>query len=134
MQKLASTREALMTTEAVAKWLGVSTRTVCLWAECNEIPAIKVGRQSRFRERDESAVGVRLPNPAGDRGIAEPAAADPTLAEPVVAKSALAEPVVANPTPAEPLGAESAPAEPAVAEPAGAESAPAESTVADPAP
>jgi len=54
MQKLASTREALMTTEAVAKWLGVSTRTVCLWAECNEIPAIKVGRQWRFREGEVS--------------------------------------------------------------------------------
>jgi excisionase family DNA binding protein len=33
-----------------AKWLGVSTRTVCLWAECEEIPAIKIGRQWRFRE------------------------------------------------------------------------------------
>jgi excisionase family DNA binding protein len=54
MEKLASTREALMTTEAVAKWLGVSTRTVCLWAECNEIPAIKVGRQWRFREGEVS--------------------------------------------------------------------------------
>ena len=44
-----------MTTAAVAKWLGVSTRTLCLWAECREIPAIKVGRQWRFRESELSA-------------------------------------------------------------------------------
>src|SRR5439155_25881296 len=34
----------------VAKWLGVATRTLCLWAECKEIPGLKVGRQWRFRE------------------------------------------------------------------------------------
>jgi excisionase family DNA binding protein len=45
-------REPLMTTAAVAKWLGVSTRTLCLWAECKEIPAIKLGRQWRFRESE----------------------------------------------------------------------------------
>jgi excisionase family DNA binding protein len=43
-----------MTTAAVAKWLGVSTRTLCLWAECREIPAIKIGRQWRFRESELS--------------------------------------------------------------------------------
>ena len=45
MEKLLTNREPLMTTAAVAKWLGVSTRTLCLWAECKEIPAIKIGRQ-----------------------------------------------------------------------------------------
>jgi excisionase family DNA binding protein len=45
-------REPLLTTSAVSKWLGVSTRTLCLWAECKEIPAIKVGRQWRFRESE----------------------------------------------------------------------------------
>jgi excisionase family DNA binding protein len=45
-------REPLLTTAAVSKWLGVSTRTVCLWAECREIPAIKIGRQWRFRESE----------------------------------------------------------------------------------
>lgn len=50
MEKLYSTREPLMTTAAVAKWLGISTRAVCLWAECQELPAIKVGRQWRFRQ------------------------------------------------------------------------------------
>lgn len=52
MEKLITSREPLMTTAAVAKWLGVSTRTLCLWAECKEIPAIKIGRQWRFRESE----------------------------------------------------------------------------------
>jgi excisionase family DNA binding protein len=52
MEKLLTNREPLMTTAAVAKWLGVSTRTLCLWAECKEIPAIKIGRQWRFRESE----------------------------------------------------------------------------------
>jgi excisionase family DNA binding protein len=50
MEKLSQNHEPLLTTAAVAKWLGVSPRTVCLWAECREIPAIKIGRQWRFRE------------------------------------------------------------------------------------
>ena len=45
-------RKPLLSTAAVAKWLGVSPRTVCLWAECSEIPAVKVGRQWRFRQED----------------------------------------------------------------------------------
>lgn len=54
MEKQFTSREPLMTTAAVAKWLGVSTRTLCLWAECREIPAIKIGRQWRFRESELS--------------------------------------------------------------------------------
>jgi excisionase family DNA binding protein len=50
MEKLLSNRESFLTTAAVAKWLGIAPRTVCLWAECKEIPAIKIGRQWRFRE------------------------------------------------------------------------------------
>src|SRR5262249_45352315 len=50
MQKLSCNPEPLLSTAAVAKWLGVATRTICLWAECKEIPAIKIGRQWRFRE------------------------------------------------------------------------------------
>jgi excisionase family DNA binding protein len=49
MEKLTN-REPLLTTAAVAKWLGISTRAICLWAECKELPAIKVGRQWRFRQ------------------------------------------------------------------------------------
>jgi len=43
-------RYPLLSTATVARWLGISTRTVCLWAECGEIPAVKIGRQWRFRE------------------------------------------------------------------------------------
>jgi excisionase family DNA binding protein len=52
MERSISDREPLLTTAAVAKWLGVATRTICLWAECREIPAMKVGRQWRFRAED----------------------------------------------------------------------------------
>jgi len=52
--------EPLLTTAAVARWLGVSTRAICLWAECKEIPAIKVGRQWRFR-REEIAKWLQSP-------------------------------------------------------------------------
>ncbi len=41
-----------LSTAAVARWLGISPRTVCFWAECGEIPALKVGRQWRFREEE----------------------------------------------------------------------------------
>lgn len=43
-------RSPLLSTAQVAKWLGISPRTLCLWAECGEIPAMKVGRHWRFRE------------------------------------------------------------------------------------
>jgi len=64
MEKLVSTREPLLSTAAVAKWLGVSTRTVCLWAECQEIPGIKIGRQWRFRE---SELRGWLETPSGEK-------------------------------------------------------------------
>jgi excisionase family DNA binding protein len=50
MEKILSNSEMLLTTAAVAKWLGISTRAVCLWAECRELPAMKIGRQWRFRQ------------------------------------------------------------------------------------
>jgi excisionase family DNA binding protein len=63
MEKLNRNPEPLLTTSAVSKWLGVATRTVCLWAECKEIPAIKVGRQWRFRE-SELAMWLKSPDAA----------------------------------------------------------------------
>jgi excisionase family DNA binding protein len=45
-------KDIFLSTAAVAQWLGISTRTVCFWAECGEIPALKVGRQWRFREEE----------------------------------------------------------------------------------
>ncbi len=38
----------LLTTKEVSRWLGVSSRTLRLWAESCEIPALKVGCQWRF--------------------------------------------------------------------------------------
>ena len=45
-------RIRLLRTDQVARLLGISCRTVCLWAECSELPALKVGRQWRFRESE----------------------------------------------------------------------------------
>jgi excisionase family DNA binding protein len=42
-------RRTFLTSRDLAEWLGVSTRTVCLWAELGEIPAFRAGRQWRFR-------------------------------------------------------------------------------------
>ena len=64
MQKWLSNHEPLLTTAAVAKWLGIAPRTVCLWAECKEIPAIKIGRQWRFRETE---LREWLQNPKGSK-------------------------------------------------------------------
>lgn len=43
-------RIPFLTSSQVTKWLGVSTRTVCLWAENTQLPAVKLGRQWRFQE------------------------------------------------------------------------------------
>jgi len=44
--------DTFLSTANVARWLGISPRTVCFWAECGEIPARKIGRQWRFREEE----------------------------------------------------------------------------------
>jgi excisionase family DNA binding protein len=41
--------EQFLTAWTVARWIGVSRRTVCMWAEQGRIPAYKFGRQWRFR-------------------------------------------------------------------------------------
>lgn len=43
---------AFLTTRQVAELLRVSTRVVCLWAELAELPAVRIGRQWRFRRSD----------------------------------------------------------------------------------
>ena len=48
--RVGATHAPLLTTAEVAAWLGVSARTICLWAELDEIPAFKLGHQWRFRE------------------------------------------------------------------------------------
>jgi excisionase family DNA binding protein len=45
-------RARLLTTHDISKWLGISRRTVCLWAECNQLPGVKLGRQWRFYEAE----------------------------------------------------------------------------------
>jgi len=45
-------RSGLLSSSEVADWLGIAPRTVCLWAELQEIPAFKLGHQWRFRESD----------------------------------------------------------------------------------
>jgi excisionase family DNA binding protein len=40
--------QKLWTTKQLAAALNVAPRTVRLWAECDEIPAIRVGKQWRF--------------------------------------------------------------------------------------
>jgi len=60
--------DALLTTGEVSKWLAIPSRTLCLWAETDEIPAIKIGRHWRFSKasiqlwlRDkESAKWIKL--------------------------------------------------------------------------
>jgi excisionase family DNA binding protein len=42
----------LLSSAEVGQMLGVSARTVCLWAECSNLPGFKVGRQWRFRSGD----------------------------------------------------------------------------------
>jgi excisionase family DNA binding protein len=42
----------LLTSKEVANWLGVSPRTVCLWAELGEMPGFKLGHQWRFAEAE----------------------------------------------------------------------------------
>src|SRR5262249_16189843 len=49
---LESATAAFWTSRAVAQLLGVTVRTVCLWAELGEIPAFRFRRQWRFRPAD----------------------------------------------------------------------------------
>ena len=44
--------EPMLTTNEVSRWLGIAPRTVCTWAECSELPGIKIGRQWRFRRAE----------------------------------------------------------------------------------
>ncbi len=41
-----------LSTREIANWLHVTPRTIRLWAELGEIPALRVGRQWRFRDQD----------------------------------------------------------------------------------
>lgn len=65
--------DRMLTSLDVSRWLGIAQRTVCTWAECNELPGIKVGRQWRFRRRDLET-WLQHSNPANSKLPPPPAA------------------------------------------------------------
>jgi excisionase family DNA binding protein len=52
-------QQPLIGTSEVAKLLGIPVRTVCYWAECQEIPAFKLGRRWRFRREEIIALSKK---------------------------------------------------------------------------
>lgn len=69
--------EVFLTTEEVLAYLQVNLRTVYRLIKAHKIPAVRVGRQWRFRKRDidawlnsqrSEAAGAAPPATAGDRG------------------------------------------------------------------
>src|SRR3954470_15023982 len=67
--------EVFLTTEEVLEYLQVNLRTVYRLIKAGKIPAVRVGRQWRFRKRDIDA-WLDSQRPRGDRA-ATPAAAAP---------------------------------------------------------
>ncbi|MBX5496928.1 MAG: helix-turn-helix domain-containing protein [Bryobacteraceae bacterium] len=58
---------AILTIQEASDLLRVAPRTLRLWAELGEIPAVKVGRQWRFRLRDVEEWLVRPITPRRNR-------------------------------------------------------------------
>ena len=69
-----STDEVFLTTEEVLEYLQVNLRTVYRLIKAGKIPAVRVGRQWRFRKRDIDAWLDSQRPAGGDRGMVEPAA------------------------------------------------------------
>ena len=69
------TDEVFLTTEEVLEYLQVNLRTVYRLIKAGKIPAVRVGRQWRFRKRDIDA-WLDSQRPRGDRGTS-PAPAPP---------------------------------------------------------
>jgi excisionase family DNA binding protein len=61
--------EEFWSSKEVARWLGVTSRTVRLWAECGEIPALRAGRQWRFRPNELKLWLNNSANPIGSSRI-----------------------------------------------------------------
>ena len=69
-----STDEVFLTTEEVLEYLQINLRTVYRLIKAGKIPAVRVGRQWRFRKRDID-VWLDTQRPRGDRqAAASPAA------------------------------------------------------------
>src|SRR5215510_895875 len=71
--------ETFLTTEEVLEYLQVNLRTVYRLIKAGKIPAVRVGRQWRFRKRDIDA-WLDSQRPRGGRGVAAAAAAAGTAA------------------------------------------------------
>jgi excisionase family DNA binding protein len=78
--------ETFLTTEEVLEYLQVNLRTVYRLIKAGKIPAVRVGRQWRFRKRDIDAwLDSQRP-----RGATRPAAATPAPPQPPAARPAAA--------------------------------------------
>ena len=75
------TDEVFLTTEEVLEYLQVNLRTVYRLIKAGKIPAVRVGRQWRFRKRD---IDVWLDSQRTEGGGATPAAAPPRPRHPRV--------------------------------------------------
>jgi excisionase family DNA binding protein len=50
-----------LSTASIAARLNITTRSIRLWAECGELPAVKFGRQWRFEQQAfEEWLAVRI--------------------------------------------------------------------------
>ena len=67
--------EIFLTTEEVLEYLQVNLRTVYRLIKAGKIPAVRVGRQWRFRKRDIDA-WLDTQRPRGERAAAVPVVAD----------------------------------------------------------
>src|SRR5687767_13092700 len=68
--------ETFLTTEEVLEYLQVNLRTVYRLIKAGKIPAVRVGRQWRFRKRDIDAwLDSQRPRSGGRVAAASPAAA-----------------------------------------------------------
>src|ERR1700733_2667000 len=65
--------ETFLTTEEVLEYLQVNLRTVYRLIKAGKIPAVRVGRQWRFRKRDIDA-WLETQRPRGSRGAQSPPA------------------------------------------------------------
>src|SRR5258706_6856391 len=66
--------ETFLTTEEVLEYLQVNLRTVYRWIKPGKLPAVRVGRQWRFRKRDIDA-WLETQRPRGSRAAQPPPAA-----------------------------------------------------------
>src|SRR5436189_4756012 len=75
--------ETFLTTEEVLEYLQVNLRTVYRRIKAGKIPAVRVGRQWRFRKRDiDSWLDSQRPRSGGPKPAAPAAAGRPATGNP----------------------------------------------------